>query len=33
MVWPGAGATADLGREEGRDPVDTAVVAGLRLWF
>jgi len=27
------GATADLGRQEGRDPVDTAVVAGLRLWF
>ena len=27
------GATADLGRTEGRDAVDTAVVAGLRLWF
>ncbi len=27
------GATADLGREAGRDPVDTAIVAGLRLWF
>jgi len=27
------GATADLGRTKGQDPADTAVVAGLRLWF
>ncbi|MFV2072005.1 MAG: copper resistance protein B [Thermoanaerobaculales bacterium] len=27
------GETADLARAEGNDPVGTAVVAGLRLWF
>ncbi len=27
------GATAGLGRKEGRDPVDTALVGGIRLWF
>lgn len=27
------GETANLTRAEGKDPLDTAVVAGLRLWF
>ena len=34
LTWSRSyGETADLAKAKGNDPVDTAVVAGLRLWF